>query len=224
MHHGFLDIYSDKDLPIHRLNPTLKLITTVIFLFIIVLTPPHFFILFAVYLAFIFTLIFISKISLKLVFKRILMILPFILMVTIFIPFMKEGRPIVSHPFGLGVTYEGLLILWNVFAKSILSIMLVTVLMSTTRFNVLIHAMEHLKVPALFLMILQFMYRFIFVIFDELMRARMAKEARSVGGPRLYHIKAMAYMLGGVFIKSFERAEGVYLAMCARGYRGYKHE
>lgn len=211
MHHGFLDIYSDKDLPIHRLNPTLKLIAAIIFLFVIVLTPPRFFMIFFAYLAVISSLIFISKISLKLVLKRIVMILPFILMVTVFVPFMKEGR-------------QGLLILWNVFAKSILSILLVTVLMSTTRFNVLIHAMGHLKVPALFLMILQFMYRFIFVIFDELMRARMAKEARSVGGSRLHHIKALAYMLGGVFIKSFERAEDVYLAMCARGYRGDTHE
>jgi cobalt/nickel transport system permease protein len=64
------------------------------------------------------------------------------------------------------------------------------------------------------------MYRYIFVIVDEFMKMRQSKEARSYGGSRWFHIKTYSNMLGLLFVKSYERGESVYLAMCSRGFNG----
>jgi cobalt/nickel transport system permease protein len=91
---------------------------------------------------------------------------------------------------------------------------------ATTRFSELLKAFEKLGCPKIITMIMSFMYRYIFVIEDELMKMKQAKESRSVGGSGFFHAKALANMLGTLFIRSYERAEAVYLAMCARGFDG----
>jgi cobalt/nickel transport system permease protein len=120
----------------------------------------------------------------------------------------------------LTVTYDGLMILWNVTVKAILSVLCTILLITTTRFSDLLKALEKLKCPRLFTMVLSFMYRYIFVIEDELMKMRQAKESRSVGGSRWFHTKVLANMLGVLFIRAYERGENVYLAMCSRGFDG----
>ena len=64
------------------------------------------------------------------------------------------------------------------------------------------------------------MYRYIFLIEDEAMKMWRAMKSRRVGGSRWLHLKATANMLGTLFIRSFERGEAVYLAMCSRGFNG----
>jgi len=41
-----------------------------------------------------------------------------------------------------------------------------------------------------------------------------------VGGRKWLHIKALANMIGVLFMRAYERGEGVYLAMCSRGFDG----
>jgi cobalt/nickel transport system permease protein len=93
-------------------------------------------------------------------------------------------------------------------------------LAASTNFSKLLKAFEKLGIPKIITMILSFMYRYIFVVQDELMKMREAKESRSVGGSRWFHIKTLANMVGVLFIRTYERGESVYLAMCARGFDG----
>jgi cobalt/nickel transport system permease protein len=93
-------------------------------------------------------------------------------------------------------------------------------LMSSTRLANLLKALERLNCPQVFTMILSFMYRYIFVVADELMKMRLAKEARSLGGQKWFHTKVLASMISILFVRSYERAEAVYLAMCSRGFDG----
>lgn len=96
-------------------------------------------------------------------------------------------------------------------------------LMTSTKFSDLIKALEKLKFPHLITMILSFMYRYIFVVLDELHKMKHAKEARQAGrSSKWFHTKVLANMIGVLFIRSYERAESVYLAMCSRGYDGKK--
>ena len=52
------------------------------------------------------------------------------------------------------------------------------------------------------------------------MTMQVAKESRSFGGPALFHVKVFSNILASLFIRSYEHAEEVYLAMCARGFDG----
>jgi cobalt/nickel transport system permease protein len=93
-------------------------------------------------------------------------------------------------------------------------------LILSTNFLHLLKALEKLKAPAVFIMIVSFMYRYVFILQDEFMHMKQAKESRTVGGSRWFHVKTLANMAGVLFIRSYERAEEVYLAMLARGFDG----
>ena len=223
MHHSYIDRYSEIDSYIHRIDPRIKIVSIFALILSIVLTRPGSFVSFALYFLFIAILIFLSKIPTKFILKRSLVVVPFVLMIAIFIPFFKKGEIAGGYSFGslrLTVTYGGLMIFWNVLIKAYLSVLSMTLLMASTNFGDFLKALEKLKFPCIFTMILSFMYRYIFVVQDELMKMKQAKEARSVGGSNWFHTKTKAFMVGVLFIRAYERGEKVYLAMCSRGFNG----
>ena len=93
------------------------------------------------------------------------------------------------------------------------------ILISTTRFVRILEALRQLHVPVLLVDLLSFMYRYTFVLEDQVLRARRAAEARSSRPvPWRMRWRVFSHILGAVLIRTYERAERVYLAMCARGY------
>jgi cobalt/nickel transport system permease protein len=64
------------------------------------------------------------------------------------------------------------------------------------------------------------MYRYIFLLEDELEKMKQAKASRTVGGSRWFHTKALSNVLGSLFVRSYERGEAVFMAMQARGFDG----
>lgn len=221
MKHSFLDRYSDIDSFIHRLDPRTKVITTFAFILAMVLTPPTGWQAFALYFAIIAGLVLISKIPPFYVLKRSLVIVPFVLFITIFIPFLKSGEPSGSYNIWIWqVSNSGLLILWNVLIKAWLSMLSLILLSSTTKFSELLNGLEQLRLPKVMVMILSFMYRYIFVLVDEVIRMKQARDSRNFGGKRTWQLKTIGNMVGTLFLRSYERGERVYGAMVARGFDG----
>jgi len=223
MEHFYLDRHSEGDSFMHRLDPRSKLLGVFLLILFIVFTRPDDFFSFISYAALIVFLILLSKIPPIFFFKKSLVVIPFVLAVSIFIPFFKEGEVAGGYSFGtlkLTVTYDGLTIFFNILVKSYMSALCMILLVSSTRFSALLKGLEKLKVPKLFASLLSFMYRYIFVIIDELMKMRQAKAARSVGGSWWFHTKTLANMIGVLFIRSYERSETVYMAMLSRGFSG----
>lgn len=223
MKHSFLDQYSDRDSFVHRLDPRTKFITTLVFILAVISTPPTGWQAFVLYLFLITTLILISKVPLFYVFKRSLVILPFVVLVTISVPFFTEGEVIGSYNIWLwqvSVTYSGIQIFWNIIARAWLSILSLILLTSTTKFTNLLKGLERLRMPRVMVMLLSFMYRYIFVLVDEVMRMKQARDSRNFGGRRLWQIRTIGSMIGTLFIRSYERGERVYAAMLARGFDG----
>jgi len=221
--HSFLDQYSDRDSIIHRLDPRTKLITTLFFILAVVLTPPNRWQAFALYFILVVTLLLLSRVPVLYVLKRSLVIMPFVVLIAIFIPFFKEGEVAGSYNIWLWqvtVTYSGLQVLWNILAKAWLSILSLILLTSTTRFSNLLRSLEKLRLPRVMTMILSFMYRYIFVLIDEAMRMKQARDSRNFGGGRLRQLRTIGNMIGTLFIRSYERGERVYAAMVARGFDG----
>ncbi len=223
MKHAYIDKHSDIDSYIHHLDPRIKIICLIAFVLFVIFTNPASFTAFILYGVTIAVLILLSKIPLGFIFKRSLVIIPFVLMVAVFIPFIKCGEVAGGYSFGvlkLTVTYNGLMIFWNVLVKAYLCILSMILLVASTKLSDFLKALEKLKFPSVFVLILSFMYRYIFIVQDELMKMRQAKKARSIGGSGWFHSKVFANMLGVLFIRAYERGEHVYLAMCSRGFDG----
>ncbi|CEG13143.1 Cobalt ABC transporter permease component [groundwater metagenome] len=224
MHHYFLDKYAALNSIIHHLDPRLKIIIFFSYVLFVVLTPPTEFIKFFLYFLLLFSVIELSKLPLKFILKRSAVIIPFVLMAALFIPFLKEGEIAGSYSYGnlnFAVTYSGLLILFNVLVKSWLSVISMITLTSTTKFADLLKAFEYLKFPKVMLLVISFMYRYIFVIADESMRLKTAGDARNFGNLKLKkRIEIFGNIIAMLFIRSYERAERVYAAMLSRGFDG----
>jgi cobalt/nickel transport system permease protein len=224
MRHSFLDQYSDRDSPVHRLDPRAKLVATLAFIAAVVLTPSASWLTYGLCFIIIAALILMSRVPLLYILRRSLVIIPFVLLVAIFIPFFKEGE--VAGSFSLGqwhisVSRSGLQLLATILAKSWLSILSLVLLTSTTGFARLLKGLEQLHLPRVMVMLLSFMYRYIFLLTDEVMRMKQARDSRSFGGKRLRQIGAVGNMIGTLFIRSYERGERVYAAMVARGFDGH---
>ena len=221
MKHSFIDQYSDLDSLIHRLDPRTKLITSLAFIVAVVLTPVSNWRVFAFYFCLIAALLIISKLPPLYVLKRSLVIFPFVLLIAIFIPFFKQGEVAGSYNIWLwqvSVTYDGLLILANVVVKAWLSILSLILLSATTKFTELLKGLRQLGVPKVIVLILSFMYRYVFVLVDEVMRMRRARDSRNFGGSRLHQLRTIGNMIGTLFIRSYERGERIYAAMLSRGF------
>jgi cobalt/nickel transport system permease protein len=198
----FLEAYLKLESPVHRLDPALKLVAALIFMIIIVLTRGPF-IIYSGYFVALAVVILISRIPLNYVIKRSLVILPFVVMISFFTLFTGNMD-----------------LFWNALAKSFLCTMSMMVVVATTKFNDMLKALQIMKVPKILILTLSFMYRYIFLLLNELETMLRAKESRTCGGSWWLHMRTYANIAGSLFLRTYTRGENVYLAMCARGFDG----
>lgn len=223
MEHSYLDEYSRGNSFIHRLEPRIKIIAFFALILFIAVTPASSFFALSAYAAIISAFILLSRVPLLVFLKRSSAALPFILAMSMFILFMRPGRALWGYQLGalkLSISYEGLAMFFGIVAKAFLCLFCALLIIFSTNFLHLLKALEKLRAPSIFIMIISFMYRYLFILQDELMHMKQARESRTVGGSRWFHSKVLANMLGVLFIRAYERAEEVYLAMRARGFDG----
>ena len=105
--------------------------------------------------------------------------------------------------------------------KSFLSGLAVLLLMATTPFVQLIGALDTLGVPRPLVLVIQFLYRYLFVILGQAQTMRMAAQCRrGTRRPVRLRFHAAAGAVGVLFARSWERADGIYRAMLSRGFTG----
>lgn len=219
MKHSFLDQHSNLRSPVHTLDPRAKIVALFSFIFIVIFTPITQAQKFVFYGALILSLILISRVPPKFVMKRSLVIIPFVGLVAIGLPFL--GGSGGSLNFGLfSVTQSAFLIFLNVIVKSWLCVLAMIALTSTTPFSKLLNGFQRLKMPIMYITILSFMYRFIFILDDEFMRMNRARNARTFNSSWVQSVKAVGGMIGTLFVRSYERGERIYAAMLSRGFSG----
>jgi len=223
MKHAFLDHHSGIESPIHHLDARAKIIVFFTFVLVGVSCPPASFHLFGLSVVCLVAIALLARLPLGHLVRKLLVVLPFLLVVSISIPFMKKNGSGEGYGLGFGglsVSKSGLWTLWNVMIKSSLGIFSIILLYSTTSFPRLIKGMERLGCPRIFTILVSFMYRYSFILIDEMQRMKRARDSRSFGGRWIWQSRAIGHMIGALFLRSFLRGERVYLAMLSRGYQG----
>ncbi|OPY89536.1 MAG: Nickel transport protein NikQ [Syntrophaceae bacterium PtaU1.Bin231] len=222
MNHAYIDEYSRIDSFINRLDPRIKIVSLLAFVLFVISSKPDAVLGYALYGMLAALLVALSGIPLRFFLKRLFTVLPFVLLAALSIPFMGAGNApgVLSGPFQAVGSHEGWILFRTVVIKAVLSLLCITLFITGTPFPELLQGLERMKIPRLITMILSFMYRYIFLIQDEAMRMWRAKKSRSAGASAWLDLKATANLIGVLFIRSFERAETVYLSMCSRGFDG----
>jgi cobalt/nickel transport system permease protein len=219
--------YASRNGALQRIDPRIKLIGfTCLIIFAVLMQNLQ---QFAILLIVLTVLCIVSRIPLRAFFGRQLMVVFFSLVIVIPLPFITPGTPLVAFPFGpwlISVSFEGLYRA-AVFGMRIwVCVAALSLLTLSTRFPVLLHGMQRLRLPSLFISLTALTYRYIFLFTDEAYRMGLAREARMVrkeriARPRTWRI--ISSMIGTLFIRAYERGEKVYQTMLARGFTGEFH-
>jgi cobalt/nickel transport system permease protein len=229
MHANLFDRYQERLSPLHRLDPRVKVVVTVLFILSNLLLPDGAWLGFGLSWGMILLASELARLGPVYVTKRSFVVLPFALAAFSAI-FALPGQPVgvwEIGPWRLVATDAGLLRFASIVARSWLSVQMAILLTATTQFPDLVHALRHLRVPPVLVAIISFMYRYLFVLANEVMRLSRAREARSArlegvqgGGTLAWRARVAGNMVGQLFLRSYERSDRVYSAMLARGYRG----
>ncbi len=213
----FLDRYSRGTSLVHRLDARVKLVVALLFVALVIATPEMVAILFTEPLAswlflaveawLVVAAYSLAGLPWRYLALRLLALIPFLFLLALGIP--------LTRGFETG---------WNqgaqLLARSLISLAIMITLVATTPFSQLLTAFQRLHVPQVLISILAFMYRYMFVLVDELDKMRRAKLARTFYPSLWWEVRLMGNFVGILFVRAFERAERVYAAMCARGWRG----
>ncbi|GAB4263423.1 MAG: cobalt ECF transporter T component CbiQ [Candidatus Promineifilaceae bacterium] len=232
MHASTFDRYLYRSSPIHRLDPRVKVVVTLVFIVANVLLPDGSWLAFGLAWLLVLAATVLAHIQPLYVVKRSFVVIPFLL-AAVTVIFTLPGNTIASWQVGsrtLTVSDAGLIRFVSIVIRSWVSLQMAILLTAVTQFPDLMHALHHLRVPKILTTIISFMYRYLFVLSDEAMRLIRAREARSAvgkngraGGSLLWRAQTAGSMVGQLMLRSFERSERVYAAMLARGYRGEMH-
>lgn len=222
------DLYQAADSPIHRLDPRVKLLSTIGLIVSNVLLPDGAWLAFLGSFLLVTVLSMIARVKLGFVLKRSLLAIPFALAAFTII-FTLPGEPLAQFSLGsweLTITDSGLVRFLSILVRSWISLQAAILLTAATKFSDLAHGLRHLRVPLILIAIISFMYRYLFVLGEEaerLLQARAARSARIPGKKKpsiLWRARVAGNMVGQLFLRSYERSDRVYHAMVARGFRG----
>ncbi len=203
MKHNFIDRYANLDSPLHLLEARTKILGFTALIVAVLWIPAGKDFAFFAYFFLTAILMGISQIPLTYIVGRTLVILPFIVLA------------------GLAAPWRGIAGLSTLFLRAILCLMILIVLTNTTRFVELLRGLRKLGCPRILVLNLSFLYRYLFVLTEEVMRMRQARDCRRVNrAPMKAELRLLGSMLGTLLIRSFEHAERMYQAMLSRGYSG----
>jgi cobalt/nickel transport system permease protein len=226
---ALLDRYQHQDSPLHRLDPRVKVVGTVGAILNHTLLPDGAWFGFASAWGLLLVLSHHARLGTFFTVKRSFIALPFmlagasVLVATVGTPlaqFELFGRDFI-------VTDTGIIRFVSLMLRTWLSVQVAILLTATTPFPDITHALRQLKVPPVLVAIVSFMYRYLFVLADEAQRLLRARRSRSAavagvkaGGALHWRATTTGGMAGQLFVRSLDRADRVYQAMAARGYRG----
>ena len=186
-----------------RLPAALKLAVALAIIVGTVLAPPTAVSWFAGVALVLVVAVLLGRLPLLFLFKRLVWLSPFILSVAL----VNTWQPAARGN-------------WLVLAvKSTLCLLTIVVVSNTTPFSGILRVLKTARVPALLITTIALMHRYLVVLVGEAERMRRARASRTFTRKRRAHWQTLSTVLGQLFIRASERAERIYDAMCARGWR-----
>ncbi len=114
---------------------------------------------------------------------------------------------------------DGWHLFWVLLAKATLSLVTAIVFSMSVSFMELLDLLRRLRVPRLFVTTIALLYRYLFVLTDQAARMTRARASRTFVPSKRRAWVINSGIIGTLALRSVERAEHVYNAMRARGWR-----
>lgn len=216
---GEMDSLAAGSSPIHSLCPTAKLLTTVVYIAVVLSFGKYQLSGLIVMLLWPVLLFQISGIPVHVCFYKLRIVLPLVLAVGIFNPFFDRA-PILY--LGTVPVSGGVVSMLTLMLKGVLCLMASFLLIATTSIDSLCAALRKLHVPGLLVTLLLLTYRYVGVMTEELAIMTDAYHLRAPGQKGI-HVSAWGSFLGQLLLRSMDRAQELYSSMLLRGYHDHFH-
>lgn len=210
-------LYLERDGPLHRLAPEVKIVAMVAFTVAVVITAREAIWAFGGYALLLAVIAAVGRIPPLWLARRSLIEVPFVIF-ALALPFVAGGERVTW--LGLALSVDGLYGAWNILAKGTLGVVASLLLAASTTTRDLIVGLDRLRCPQIITQIATFMLRYLDVLVGEARRMRIARISRCDDPRFLWQVRGIAAGIGALFLRAFERGERVYLAMVSRGYDG----
>jgi cobalt/nickel transport system permease protein len=188
---------------VHGCSPGRKLGAALVGVVLVVLLPRGAWAAYAATAAGLFAVALAARLDLRQLGLRVLLVEPFVIGIALLALLRPGGLPVFL----------------SIVAKSTLCLAIMVLLTATTRFSDLLGVLWRVRVPTLLVTTLALMYRYLFVLLAESERMQRARRSRTFVPSRTGAWRGGAEVAGLLFVRASERAERVYLAMCARGWK-----
>jgi cobalt/nickel transport system permease protein len=214
-----LDEFSVGTSFFHRLDPRVKFAVFTPLVFVVALSSNIW--VGTLFLLLALICVFIARLAFKQILSRLLVVNVFVLFLWLTLPVSIKGTAL----FNIGpwqITAEGVVYSALITLKANAIFLLTIAILGTSEIFALVHALDHFRVPKRLLYLFFFFYRYITVLHQEYNGIRSAVKARGfVLKTNLHTWRTCAYMVGMLFVKSYERSKRIYQAMTLRGFRDY---
>ena len=213
-----IEPFATGDTLIHRLDPRIRVGLTVLYAFVVALAYQFPVLIGALILS--AMLVAISRVNIKEVLRRTIIVNALILLLWLVLPFTFNG--IVLTRIGSFAIYRpGVVLAAQITLKSNAILLAFIALIATMSLATLGHALHRLRVPTKIVYLLLMAYRYIFVIEQEYQRLLRAAKIRGFQpGTDLNTYRTFSYIIGMLLVRAALRAERVHQAMLCRGFRG----
>ncbi len=179
------DLYRNHSSPIHNLDARVKLILTLAFIIFLNLSPIGSWPAIIFFLTLSISTALLAHLKPVYLLKRSLIALPFILAA---FPLIFQGNP-PDYPIHIlpdwTIYYSpaGLQRFITIALKAWISVQTAILLTATTRFPAILTALQLMRLPRLWVTVIGLMWRYLFVITDEVTRMLHARSSRSAAAP-----------------------------------------
>jgi len=221
---------------LQSLDPRVKLVSMVVFIFAVAMTHD----IFLLALVYSLTLIvaWLSRIELLFFLKRVWVFIPIfsgIIMIPILFNVFTPGDPLVTlatlgpnaHlgpfalPEALTITKQGVMVATLFVLRVATCVSVAVLLFLTTPRDLLFKSLRSLKVPKVYVLTLDMCYRYIFLFSDMVKGFYTAKKSRAIKTlPMIEEQKWVGGRVGYTLVKALSMSEKVHGAMISRGFNG----
>ena len=211
----WMDNQSDKNTIIHRINPVIKLVVSLIYIFTIISFDNYSPERLIPFIFYIFIVSSLAEISLIHLLKLSAVSLPLIIGIGIFNPIFN--REVAYYIGSIPISF-GMLSFCTLFIKSLMTVISGLLLVATTGINNLGMALRKIGLPKIFAVQIMLTYRYITVYMEEVNTTLTAHSLRANNKGVSY--KSYGYLVGNILLRTIDRSQKIYEAMCLRGFHG----
>ena len=216
-HH--LDQYAHCESAITRLPPVVRLLGTVTVAVGVALLPLGAWLQMGLFGTIVLTATAVAGVPFTTLARRMLGPMAFVMAASALLLVVVPGEPVAALGW-LQVTDAGLLRFGSALGRGAVALAAAVLLVSTTRFPDLVHALRQLRLPRAVTSALGLAYRFVYILVDEVERMRRAARARNAGSGAATKRAVLVGIASALLTRTFDRGERTYRSMLARGYSG----